>query len=123
MEDVDNTKMIAENIFTRDPGLVNSIELELEEQTREFAINNNGGVGVFIEEILCNIVYHGIKIIFSLDWLNNIQFNTITVANFTILMKLLSERELSKLQEYTMSFGYKIKFDATNIYNGFERII
>lgn len=119
----DNTKMIAESIFTKDPGPINSIQLELEETTSDFAVNNKAGVDSFIEEILCNIIYHGIKIVFNYnERLVNIPFNTITVANFTILMKLLSEQEVDILQKYTMSFGYKIKFDNYKIYKGFEKV-
>jgi hypothetical protein len=119
----DNTKMIAESIFTKDAGPVNSIQLELEESTKNFAINNNSGVDSFIEEILCNIIYHGIKIVFNYnERLVNIPFNTITVGNFTILMKLLNKREINLLQEYTKSFGYKIKFDENNLYKGFENV-
>ena len=123
--DSDNTKMIAESIFTKDPGSINSIQLELEETTTDFAVNNKSGVDSFIEEILCNIIYHGIKIIFHYnERLVKIPFNIITVANFTILMKLLSEREIDLLQEYTRSFGYKIKFDWSDfyIYKGFEKV-
>ena len=121
--ETDNTKMIAESIFTKDPGPINSIQLELEETTKDFAESNNSGVDSFIEEILCNIIYHGIKIVFYYnERLVKIPFNTITVGNFTILMKLLSEREIDLLQEYTMSFGYKIKFDNFNLYKGFEKV-
>lgn len=119
--EIDNTKMIAEVIFSKAPGLINSIQLELEETTKDFAASNNSGVDSFIEEILCNIIYHGIKIVFYYnEGLVKIPFNTITVANFTILMKLLSEKEIDLLQEYVMSFGYKIKFD--DFYKGFEKV-
>lgn len=121
----DNTRMIAESIFTKDPGLVNSIQLELEENTKDYSEKNNSGVDSFIEEILCNIIYHGIKILFYYnECLVKISFNTITVANFTILMKLLSEKEIDLLQEYVRSFGYKIKFDRSNfyLYKGFEKV-
>lgn len=119
----DNTRIIAESIFTKNPGSVNSIKLELEESTKDFAENNNSGIDSFIEEILCNIIYHGIKIIFNYNVsLVTIPFNTITVANFTILLKLLSEKEIDLLQEYTTSFGYKIKFDVNNIYKGFDNV-
>lgn len=119
----DNTRMIAETIFSKEPGPINSIQLELEETTKDFAERNNSGVDSFIEEILCNIIYHGIKIVFHYnERLVKIPFNTITVTNFTILMKLLSEKEIDLLQEYTRSFGYKIKFDNFNLYKGFEKV-
>ena len=119
----DNTRMIAESIFTKDPGPVNSIKLELEDTTKDFAENNNSGINSFIEEILCNIIYHGIKIVYHDNLrLVSIPFNTITVGNFTILMKLLNEKEIDLLQEYTRSFGYKIKFDTNNIYKGFDNV-
>lgn len=118
----DNTFVIANDIFTKDPGLVNSIQLQLEDNTIDYATSNSNGVDSFIEEILCNILYHGIKIIFNKnEMFVNIPFTNITKTNFSLLMKLLKPNELQLLQEYTMSFGYKIKFKE-NLYNGFEKV-
>ena len=58
----DNTVLIANEIFTKEPGPVNSIQLQLEEETSYYAGSN---VDSFIEEILCNIVYYGIQILFN----------------------------------------------------------
>jgi len=118
----DNTFVIANVIFTKDPGSVNSIQLQLEDNTIDYATSNSNGVDSFIEEILCNILYHGIKIIFNKnEMFVNIPFTNITKTNFSLLMKLLKPNELQLLQEYTMSFGYKIKFKE-NLYNGFEKV-
>jgi cellulose synthase/poly-beta-1,6-N-acetylglucosamine synthase-like glycosyltransferase len=119
----DNTRIIAESIFKHQPRIKDSIKLELEEITADYAQNNKSGVDSFIEEILCNIIYHGVKIIFNYNKeIVNIPFNTITVGNFTILLKLLTQSEIYLLQEYVMSFGYKIKF-RNDIYYGFENVI
>jgi hypothetical protein len=119
----DNTRIIAESIFKHQPRIKDSIKLELEERTADYAQNNKSGVDSFIEEILCNIIYHGVKIIFNYNKeIVNIPFNTITVGNFTILLKLLTQSEIYLLQEYVMSFGYKIKF-RNDIYYGFENVI
>ena len=119
----DNTRIIAESIFKHQPRIKDSIKLELEEITADYSQNNKSGVDSFIEEILCNIIYHGVKIIFNYNKeIVNIPFNTITVGNFTILLKLLTQSEIYLLQEYVMSFGYKIKF-RNDIYYGFENVI
>ena len=118
----DNTLFIANVVFTKDPGPVNSIQLQLEDNTIDYATSNKNGVDSFIEEILCNILYHGIKIVFRKnEILANIPFTNITKTNFALLMKLLKPNDLQLLQEYTMSFGYKIKF-RDDLYNGFEKV-
>ena len=118
----DNTLVIANVVFTKDPGPVNSIQLQLEDNTIDYATSNKNGVDSFIEEILCNILYHGVKIVFNKnEILANIPFTNITKTNFALLMKLLKPNDLQLLQEYTMSFGYKIKF-RDDLYNGFEKV-
>lgn len=120
--DSDNTLTIANVIFTKDAGPINSIQLQLEDNTIDYATSSSNGVDGFIEEILCNILYHGIKIIFNKnEILVNIPFTNITKSNFSLLMRLLDSSELRLLQEYTMSFGYKIKFNE-KLYNGFEKV-
>ena len=119
--ETDNTVLIANAIFTKDPGPINSIQLELEEETSCYAMSN---VDSFIEEILCNILYHGIIILFNKEMLVNKEGSSdicITKSNFTLLMTYLRTKEVDLLQEYTKSFGYKIKF-TNNIYDGFEKI-
>jgi hypothetical protein len=89
VDELDNTRNIANHIFTRPPGLKNSIQLELEEQTADIATRE--GVDKFIFEILSVLTMHGIEILFG---------------HRNILR--LSESDFDLVQQYTNSYGYRI---------------
>lgn len=86
----DNTRYIAEKIFTKPPQSKNSIELGLEEETANIALRE--GIDQYIFEILSVILMHGIEILFG---------------HRNILE--LTENNFFLLQEYANSFGYNIK--------------
>jgi hypothetical protein len=86
---MDNTKYIAEQIFTKLPQPKNTIELGLEEQTAGIA--EKTGIDKFIFEILTVITMHGIEILFG-----HKNILELTESNFNLI------------NEYTNSFGYNI---------------
>lgn len=97
---MDNTEEIAQIIFTKPPGAVNSNNLSLEDETSYIA--EQTGVEPFILNILRLITLHGIKILYG---------------HTNILM--LTKEQVDLIKEYTRSYGYNIKIE---LLIGFERI-
>jgi hypothetical protein len=88
-EEIDNTREIAFQIFSRPPQAQNTIQLDLEEETADIA--RSEGVDRFVFNILSIIIMHGVELLFG---------------HRDILR--LSEKNFALLQEYTNSFGYRI---------------
>lgn len=108
MEEIDNTRSIAEQIFTKRPQPKNSIQLQLEEQTSEIALTDPLGAERFVMNIIGMITMHGVDILYG---------------HKNILS--LSDNQINLLQEYTCSYGYKIitKVEGNNLLVGFEKVI
>lgn len=104
-DEEDNTREIAEMIFRKPPGKKNSIQLQLEEHTANIA--NNQGIDLFIINILSLITLHGVEILFG---------------HRQILQ--LTEKDFNLIQEYVMSYGYKINKRALDnkLIINFEKI-
>ena len=102
----DNTRYIAEQIFTRPPGEPNSIDLQLDDSTVDFIENEGYVPHNFIRDVLSVITLHGIEILFG-------HRNVMA----------LSEDELNLLKRYTRSYGYelKIKIDDRTVIVSFEK--
>lgn len=94
-ERLDNTKEIAEAIFSKPPGKLNSIDLSLEEQTANEAAKYN--IDNFISNILHLITLHGIRILFG----------------HTKLMELTND-QIFLIQQYTRSYGYNLHTKINN---------
>ena len=103
----DNTREIAEQIFSKPPQAINSIQLQLEDTTADIAVRE--GVQQYVFEILSVILLHGIEILFG---------------HRDILR--LTENNFYLLQAYSNSFGYRInrQFDENNnlLVIGFEHM-
>jgi hypothetical protein len=107
MEEIDNTRSIAEQIFTKRLQPKNSIQLQLEEQTYDMALTDPVGAERFVMNIIGMITMHGVDILFG---------------HRNILS--LTENQINLLQEYTYSYGYKIitKVEGNNLLIGFEKV-
>lgn len=97
MQNDDNTfemgpEEIAEKIFSNPPGDLNSIDLQLEEQTAEIA--EQEGIEQFTSNILRIITMTGIKTLFG-----HVNFVELTGTQVELIKK------------YTRSFGYNLKLD------------
>lgn len=103
-EEMDNTREIANQIFTRPPQPKNSIQLQLEEQTSDIATKE--GADKFIFEILSVITLHGVQILFG---------------HRDIVS--LTEENLFLLQKYVHSYGYHIKTDIRKDLTGRKHLI
>lgn len=105
MEEEDNTREIAYNIFSKPPGKKNSIQLQLEDRTADIA--NKKGVDLFIVNILSIITMHGVEILFG-----HRQLLQLTESNFNLL------------QQYVNSYGYHInkRIENNKIIVNFEKI-
>uniref|UniRef100_A0A6C0DZE9 Uncharacterized protein n=1 Tax=viral metagenome TaxID=1070528 RepID=A0A6C0DZE9_9ZZZZ len=86
---IDNLDEIARAMFTKPPGDVRSIQLQLEEETADIATYE--GVDSFVFNILFLLTYKGMQILFGLD-------------NFMHLQKT----QFDLLQKYMNSAGYRI---------------
>lgn len=93
--DTDNINEIAESIFTRQPGLPNSIQLQLDEATADIA--EQEGVENFIFNILYLITFRGIEILFGHRKIHD-----------------LREHQYKLLNEYVLSYGYRLNVHANN---------
>jgi hypothetical protein len=102
----DNTRYIAEQIFTNPPGEPNSIDLSLDESTVDFMENEGYNNHTFIRDIISVITLHGVEILFGH---RNIM--------------ILSEDELFLLKRYIRSYGFelKIKIEDRTIFIAFEK--
>jgi hypothetical protein len=87
----DNTFEIAQAIFSKQPGLLNSIDLSLEDETSFLAEKH--GVNEFVSNILRIITLHGVKILFG-----------------DIKIKDLTNSQIDLIKEYTRSYGYDLNF-------------
>ena len=93
----DNTRHIAEAIFTRAPGPKNSIDLSIEDpHTSEIA--RSSGIDNFTNTILSLITFHGIYILFG---------------HKNLL--LLTDSQIDLIKEYTKSYGYELKYNVDTI--------
>lgn len=102
----DNTRYIAEQIFTKPPGEPNSIDLQLDDSTVDFMENEGYIPHSFIRDVLSVITLHGVEIL---------------VGHKNIM--LLSDDELSLLKRYTRSYGYElnVKLDGRMLMISFEK--
>ena len=89
--DQDNTKYIADQIFSKPPGEPNSIDLQLDDSTVDFMENEGYTPHSFIRDVLSVITLHGVQILFG-------HKNIV----------LLNETELVLLKKYTLSYGYEL---------------
>lgn len=94
---IDNTREIAEQIFTKPPCPADSIKLYLEEQTSDLATRTN--TERFINEILSVITMHGIDILYG-----HRDLSAITIE------------QADKVYAYVRSFGY----DVVNVNGKYE---
>lgn len=102
----DNTRYIAEQIFSRPPGEPNSIDLQLDDSTVDFIETEGYIPHNFIRDVLSVITLHGVEILFGHRNVMN-----------------LSEDELNLLKRYTRSYGYelKIKIEGRMVIVSFEK--
>lgn len=102
----DNTRYIAEQIFTKPPGESNSIDLQLDESTVDFIDKEGYVANNVIRDILSVITLHGVEILFG---------------HKNLMM--LSEDNILLLKRYTRSYGYelKIKVEDRILMIGFEK--
>lgn len=94
-EELDNINEIAEGIFKSKPSPANSIQLQFEEQTADFA--QQDGYENFLFNILFLITLRGVEILYG---------------HRDILQ--LTKRQYTKLNEYVNSFGYIFRVTANN---------
>lgn len=94
-EELDNINEIAEGIFKSQPSPANSIQLQFEEQTADFA--QQDGYENFLFNILFLITLRGVEILYG---------------HRDILQ--LTKRQYTKLNEYVNSFGYIFRVTANN---------
>lgn len=90
-----NIDEIVEHIFSKPPGPPNSIQLQLEEQTAEIALED--GVENFIFSILCMITVKGIEKLYGHKEIHN-----------------LTEEKINFIKLYVESYGYKLKIYAND---------
>jgi hypothetical protein len=88
----DNTREIAEQIFSRPPGEPNSIDLQLDDGTIDFMREEGYEMNNFVKDILSMITLHGVEILFS---------------HRNIMM--LSDDDVFLLKKYIRSYGYELK--------------
>ena len=88
----DNTREIAEQIFSRPPGEPNSIDLQLDDGTIEFMREEGYEMNDFVRDILSMITLHGVEILFG-------------HRNIFIL----GENDVFLLKRYIRSYGYELK--------------
>ena len=88
----DNTREIAEQIFSRPPGEPNSIDLQLDDGTIDFMREEGYEMNNFVKDILSMITLHGVEILFG---------------HRNIMM--LSDDDVFLLKKYIRSYGYELK--------------
>lgn len=103
----DNTRDIAEQIFTKLPGEPNSIDLEMDESTIDFIETEKVSLHNYIRDIISMITLHGIEILYRH---RNIMD--------------LSDEQLMLVKKYTRSYGFElsIHIDDKTITIGFDKI-
>jgi len=88
----DNTRDIAEQIFTRPPGAPNSIDLSLDDSSVNFMEENQINVNIYIRDIISMITLHGVEILYG---------------HKNIMS--LTDDQLLTIKKYTRSYGYDMK--------------
>lgn len=103
----DNTKEIAQQIFNRPPGNLNSIDLEMDESTIDFIENENVSLHNYIRDMISMITLHGIEILYG---------------HRNIMS--LTEEQLFLVKRYTISYGFQlnIKIEEDTIMVSFDKI-
>jgi hypothetical protein len=95
--DSDNTRDIAEQIFTRPPGTPNSIDLSLDDSSVDFMQENQINVNVYIRDVISMITLHGVEILYG---------------HKNIMS--LTDDQLLTIKKYTRSYGYDMKVNVEN---------
>ena len=103
----DNTKEIAEQIFNKPPGNLNSIDLEMDESTIDFIESEKGSLHNYIRDIISTITLHGIEILYG---------------HRNIMS--LTEEQLFLVKRYIRSYGFElsVKIEENTILIGFDKI-
>lgn len=91
--EMDNINEIAEGIFNYPPKSANSIQLQFEEETADYAMQD--GYENFLFNILFLITFRGIEILYG---------------HRNILE--LTRNQYNKVNEYVKSYGYILRVDA-----------
>lgn len=94
-DNIDNINEIAEQIFNDEPKSPNSIQLQLEERTADFA--EQDGFENFLFNILYLITFRGMQILYGHK---NVLF--------------LTEKQYEKINDYVKSYGYTLHVNANN---------
>jgi hypothetical protein len=103
----DNTRYIAEQIFSKSPGEENSINLQLDESTVDFMENEGYNKNRFIQDIISMITLHGVQILFGHK-----------------NVRKLTEDQIFLIKQYTRSYGFNmiLKADANKVMIEFEKM-
>jgi hypothetical protein len=101
----DNTREIAEQIFSKPPGEPNTIDLSFHESTINYI--NQDEVHAYIRDVISIITMHGVEILFG---------------HKNVMM--LTEDQLFLVKQYTRSYGFDMTFNVENntIIIGFKKI-
>ena len=101
----DNTREIAEQIFSKPPGEPNTIDLSFHESTIDFI--KPGEIHDYIRDIISIITMHGVKILFG---------------HKNVMM--LTEDQIFLVKKYTRSYGFDMTFkvEGSTIMIGFKKI-
>lgn len=106
VDEKDNIEEIANNIFNFPPKHANSIQLQFDEVTADFA--KTDGYENFLFNILFLITFRGMEILYG---------------HRDVLS--LSKNQFDKLNEYVKSYGYELRVDANgtseNIWDVIEK--
>lgn len=103
--DEDNTREIAEEIFSKLPGDANTIDLSFHESTIDYI--NQDEIHAYIRDIISMITMHGVEILFG---------------HKNVMM--LTEDQLFLVKQYTRSYGFDMTFkvEGSTIMIGFKKI-
>ena len=88
----DNTREIAEQIYTRAPGLPNTIDLSLDDSSVNFMTKNNININTYIRDVISMITLHGVEILYGHKDIMS-----------------LTDDQLLVIKKYTRSYGYDLK--------------
>ena len=104
----DNTKIIAEQIFTKPPGDPHTIDLSLDDSTIDFVNNNKINFKKLIIEIVTMITLYFIEILFGH---NN--------------LLLLKDDDIILIKRYERSYGYDLRYylEDEKLYVSFKKLI
>lgn len=103
----DNTRYIAEQIFSKGPGDENSINLQLDESTVDFMENEGCDRNKFIQDIITMITLHGVEILFGHK-----------------NVRKLTDDQIFLVKQYTRSYGFNmiLKTDSNKVMLEFEKM-